>query len=99
MSVLKRPIITEKSQVLNASGKYAFEVALGSNKIQIAKAVEDMYGVTVTDVSTLRQFGKKKSRMTRSKITSGRTAHDGAARQLELRRDHYHLDDKSAGRR
>ncbi len=74
MSVLKRPIITEKSQVLNASGKYAFEVALGSNKIQIAKAVEDMYGVTVTDVSTLRQFGKKKSRMTRSKITSGRTA-------------------------
>ena len=60
--------------MLNASGKYAFEVALGSNKIQIAKAVEDMYGVTVTDVSTLRQFGKKKSRMTRSKITSGRTA-------------------------
>ncbi len=74
MSVLKKPIITEKSQALNTAGKYAFEVALGSNKIQIAKAVEDMYGVTVTDVSTLRQFGKKKSRMTRSKITSGRTA-------------------------
>lgn len=74
MSVLKRPIITEKSQALNAAGKYAFEVALGSNKIQIAKAVEEMYGVTVTDVSTLRQFGKTKSRMTRSKVTTGRTA-------------------------
>jgi large subunit ribosomal protein L23 len=33
-----------------------------------------MYGVTVTDVSTLRQIGKNKSRMTRSKVTTGRTS-------------------------
>ncbi|MGR3809858.1 50S ribosomal protein L23 [Jiulongibacter sp. NS-SX5] len=73
MSVLKRPIITEKSQELNAKGKYTFEVAMGSNKIEIAKAVEQMYGVSVDSVSTIRQFGKSKSRMTRSKVTSGRT--------------------------
>ncbi|MCR9065820.1 MAG: 50S ribosomal protein L23 [Cytophagales bacterium] len=74
MSVLKRPIITEKSQGLNSQGKYTFEVAMGSNKIQIAKAVEEMYGVTVASVSTIRQFGKTKSRMTKSKVTSGRTS-------------------------
>ncbi|UBM59765.1 50S ribosomal protein L23 [Marinilongibacter aquaticus] len=74
MSVLKRPIITEKTQRLNAEGKYTFEVGMDSNKIQIAKAVEDMYGVTVTGVSTIRQIGKKKSRMTRSKVTSGKTS-------------------------
>lgn len=73
MSVLKRPIITEKSQMLNAKGKYTFEVTLNANKIQVAKAIEDMYNVNVVSVSTLVQFGKKKSRMTRSKMTSGLT--------------------------
>ena len=38
------------------------------------KAVEEMYGVTVASVSTIRQFGKTKSRMTKSKVTSGRTS-------------------------
>jgi large subunit ribosomal protein L23 len=42
MSVLKRPIITEKSQKNTAKGKFVFEVALDANKIQIAKAVEKM---------------------------------------------------------
>jgi large subunit ribosomal protein L23 len=74
MSVLKRPIVTEKSQGLNAKGKYVFEVDLSANKIQVASAVEKMYGVTVESVSTIRQIGKKKSRMTRSKVTSGRTS-------------------------
>lgn len=72
MSVLKRPIITEKSQGLNAQGKYTFEVSMGSNKIEIAKAVEKMYGVTVDSVTTIRQIGKMKSRMTKAKVTSGR---------------------------
>lgn len=74
MNALIRPIITEKSQTLNAKGKYTFEVALKANKIEIANAVEAMYGVTVADVATLRQFGKMKSRMSRSKVTSGRTS-------------------------
>lgn len=74
MSVLKRPLVTEKSQTLNAKGKYVFEVELKANKIEIATEVEKMYGVTVASVTTLRQLGKKKSRMTRTKVTSGRTA-------------------------
>lgn len=74
MSVLIRPIITEKSQDQIAKGKYSFQVALKSNKIEIAKAIETMYGVTVASVSTLRQFGKSKSRMSRSKVTTGRTS-------------------------
>jgi large subunit ribosomal protein L23 len=74
MSVLKRPLITEKSQELNAKGKYTFEVGMNSNKIQIAKAVEEMYGVTVDSVATIRQYGKSKSRMTRNKVSSGTTS-------------------------
>lgn len=74
MGVLRKPIITEKSQTQVAKGKFAFEVDLNANKIEIAKAVEKMYGVTVTDVNTVRQIGKKKSRMTRSRVSSGRTA-------------------------
>jgi len=74
MSVLKRPLITEKSQSLNALGKYTFEVSMSANKIQIAKAVEDMYGVTVDTVSTMRQYGTTKSRMTKSRVSTGSTA-------------------------
>jgi len=74
MSVLKRPIITEKTQKGTAKGKFVFEVAKDANKIQIAKAVEKMYGVTVSDVNTIRQIGKKKSRMTRNRSSSGITS-------------------------
>ena len=74
MSILKRPIITEKTQGLNEKNKYTFEVGRDANKISIAAAVEKMYGVTVEKVNTITQIGKKKSRMTRTKVTSGRTA-------------------------
>lgn len=74
MSILKRPIITEKTQGLNAKNKYTFEVGRDANKIAIAAAVEKMYGVTVEKVNTITQIGKKKSRMTRTKISSGKTA-------------------------
>lgn len=73
MSILKRPIITEKTQGLNAKNKYTFEVGRDANKISIAAAVEKMYGVTVEKVNTITQIGKKKSRMTRTKVSSGKT--------------------------
>jgi len=60
MSVLKRPIITEKTQKQSTKGQYAFEVEMTANKVEIAKAVEKMYGVTVSDVNTMRQIGRKK---------------------------------------
>lgn len=74
MSILRKPIISEKSQTLTAKGKYTFEVSRDANKIQIAAAIEKMYGVTVDKVNTLTQIGKKKSRMTRTKMSSGKTA-------------------------
>lgn len=73
MSVLKKPLVTEKVSALNESGKYGFIVDEKANKVEIKKAVEEMYGVTVEDVNTMRYQGKLKSRYTKSRIISGRT--------------------------
>jgi large subunit ribosomal protein L23 len=72
--IIKRPILTEKSQELQKGGQYVFEVANKTNKVEIAKEIKKMYGVAVVSVNTLRQFGKKKSRSTRTKVTSGITS-------------------------
>lgn len=72
MSILKKPLVTEKVSSLNESGKYGFIVDEDANKVEIKKAVEDMYGVTVEDVNTMRYQGKMKSRYTKSRIISGR---------------------------
>jgi large subunit ribosomal protein L23 len=74
MSVLKKPLITEKVSTLNESGKYGFIVDKLANKVDIKKEVEKLYGVTVESVNTMRYQGKKKSRFTKSKVVSGRTA-------------------------
>jgi len=74
MSVLKKPLITEKVSTLNESGKYGFIVDMNANKVEIKKEVEKMYGVTVESVNTMKYQGKKKSRFTKSKVVSGRTA-------------------------
>ncbi|MEL7006110.1 MAG: 50S ribosomal protein L23 [Bacteroidota bacterium] len=74
MSVLVKPLITEKVSALNEKGKYGFVVNRNANKVEIKKAVESMYGVTVEDVNTMNYLGKKKSRFTKSSIISGRTA-------------------------
>lgn len=73
MDVLQRPIVTEK---LTASGekfnRYGFIVDKKANKIQIKKAVEDMYRVTVEKVATINSMGKNKSRFTKAGAISGR---------------------------
>ena len=74
MSVLKKPLITEKASALNESGKYGFIVDKNANKVEIKKEVEKMYGVTVESVNTMKYQGKAKSRYTKSKVISGRTA-------------------------
>ena len=73
MSVLIKPLITEKASSLNERGKYGFVVSKSANKIQIKKEVEQMYGVTVEDVNTMIYRGKQKIRYTKSKILKGRT--------------------------
>lgn len=72
MSILKKPLVTEKVSGLNESGKYGFIVDEDANKVEIKKAVEDMYGVTVEGVNTMRYQGKLKSRNTKARIISGR---------------------------
>ena len=58
--VLRRPVITEKNNVLQAQGKYAFEVAEESNKNQIKQAVEKAFKVKVLAVNVASVPGKKK---------------------------------------
>ena len=58
--IIKRPIITEKSMAEIADKKYTFEVAKDANKIEIAKAVEEIFGVKVAKVNTINMQGKAK---------------------------------------
>lgn len=74
MNVLKRPLMTEKYTAMNEVGKYAFEVEKKANKVEIRKAVEKLYGVTVERVATMRSQGKLKSKYTKSGAVSGRTS-------------------------
>jgi len=74
MSVLRKPLITEKASAQNETGKYGFIVDKNANKVQIKNEVEEMYGVTVENVNTMKYQGKVKSRYTKSKVIAGRTA-------------------------
>jgi large subunit ribosomal protein L23 len=75
MSILKKPLITEKATATSEKlGKYGFLVDRNANKIQIKNAVEKMYNVTVEDVNTMRYAGKTKSRYTKTGFVSGRTS-------------------------
>jgi len=53
-------IRTEKGTALEQEGKYLFEVARSSNKIEIKKAVEEIYNVKVDAVNTIKMPGKRK---------------------------------------
>ena len=74
MSVLIKPLITEKLATLNEEGKFGFIVKKDANKVEIKKEVEKLYGVNVLSISTAIMPGKPKSRYTKSKVISGRTA-------------------------
>ena len=63
--IIVRPIITENSMEGIANRKYTFKVANFANKIEIKKAVEQLFGVKVEKVNTISVKGKKK-RMGRS---------------------------------
>ncbi len=58
--IIRRPIITEKSMDQVADRKYTFEVAKGANKIEIKKAVEEIFKVEVEKVTTINYIGKPK---------------------------------------
>ena len=58
--IIKRPIITEQSMAETEAKTYTFEVAKSANKIEIAKAVEEIFGVKVASVNTLNVMAKAK---------------------------------------
>ena len=56
--IILAPVITEKSVAALSEKKYTFRVADGANKIEIAKAVEEICGVQVAKVNTISMKGK-----------------------------------------
>ncbi|NJK96312.1 MAG: 50S ribosomal protein L23 [Bacteroidales bacterium] len=73
MDILLRPIVTEKFTKLGEKlNQYGFVVERTANKIQIRKAVQDLYGVKVAEVNTMRYAGKVKSRFTKAGVITGK---------------------------
>lgn len=58
--IIIAPVITEKSAYATENNVYTFKVAKSANKIQIKKAIEAAFGVTVTKVNTLNTKAKAK---------------------------------------
>jgi len=75
MDIIIKPVITEKMTEMGEShNRYGFIVHRKANKLQIKKAVEDLYGVEVATVNTMTYRGKTKSRYSKTGIITGKTA-------------------------
>jgi large subunit ribosomal protein L23 len=73
--VLVKPVLTEKvNKLMDKHRAYTFIVDRKANKLEIKKAVEEFYGVTVTDVNTLVMPGKNKTRYTKAGFIKGQKA-------------------------
>lgn len=71
--VLVRPIITEKSTDLGEKlNRYVFVVDKAANKLEIKKAIESMYSVSVESINTIVVPAKEKIRFTKSGVSKGR---------------------------
>lgn len=74
MGIIQKPIVTEKLNTLSEKRNcYGFRVCSSANKIEIKKAVEEIYNVTVESVNTINCDGKRKSRYTKAGVISGKT--------------------------
>ena len=70
--VLVKPILTEKANAQQDKlRRYAFKVNRKANKLEIKKAVEEFYGVSVIDVNTVVVPGKNKTRFTKAGFIKG----------------------------
>ena len=58
--IIKRPLITEKTTKLVDAGKYTFEVMQGVNKVEIKKAIEELFNVTVVDINVVNVRKKER---------------------------------------
>ncbi|MBG9376771.1 50S ribosomal protein L23 [Panacibacter sp. DH6] len=70
--ILVKPILTEKANLQQDKlRRYAFKVNRKANKLEIKKAIEQFYGVSVTDVNTIVVPGKNKTRFTKAGFIKG----------------------------
>lgn len=74
MGLIIKPILTEKQTLITEKrpNRYGFYVTPDANKLEIKRAVEEMYKVSVENVNTMNYFGKRKSRYTRSGVINGK---------------------------
>ena len=72
--VIIKPILSEKSYADIANKRYTFKVAKDANKVEIKKAVEELFEVQVARVNTISCKGKVKTRNTKSGQVVGRTS-------------------------
>ena len=71
--ILLKPIISEKSEALSEDfNQYTFMVDKKADKLEIKRAVEDMFEVNVASVNTVVMPGKAKQRFTRNGVQNGR---------------------------
>ncbi len=74
MNILFKPIITEKASLISERlNQYTFLVNVKSNKVQIKKAIEDMYGVKVDKILTINYGSERKKRYTKKGIQNGKS--------------------------
>ena len=74
MGIILKPIITEKMTAISEKlNQYGFIVDKNANKLQIKKAVSEIYGVEVESVNTMNFSGKTKSRNTKDGFITGKT--------------------------
>ncbi|AVI50077.1 MAG: 50S ribosomal protein L23 [Flavobacterium sp.] len=74
MNILIKPIITEKATAdAELNNRYGFVVNPQANKVEIKKAVEAVYGVSVTGVRTMNVRPDRKTRYTKTGIQTGKT--------------------------
>ena len=72
--IIIKPILTEKSYAGIANKVYTFKVAKDANKVEIRKAIEEIFGVKVEKVNTLNVKGHTKTQNTKQGRTVGRTS-------------------------
>ena len=72
--IIIKPILTEKSYAGIANKVYTFKVAKNANKVEIRKAIEEIFGVQVEKVNTLNVKGHTKAQNTKQGRTVGRTS-------------------------
>lgn len=74
MGIIIKPIVTEKQTKVTEKfpNRVGFRVSPDANKLEIKKAIQELYGVSVVKVNTANYDGKRKSRYTKSGVINGK---------------------------